>query len=246
MPEAAAAPSLCGQPLRRYSSCSSLSGRLIFSWDAPPLRNRPSPEHRRPLPEALLSSAMDYDLIFLDIEMGGMDGMRAAKQIRETDFETPIVFLTSHTEMAIEGYEVNAFRFLKKPVEEEKLRQTLQDIQLMKASHKGVMIKAGGEEIVVIPSEVLFLESDNNNVRIITSSGSITTRLKLSEAIEIFNRINDTIRKVHRCSAVNLDHVARLRDREAVLDDGSVIAVSRSCFVDFKNALYEHVKKTVR
>ncbi len=196
--------------------------------------------------EALLSSAMDYDLIFLDIEMGGMDGMRAAKQIRETDFETPIVFLTSHTEMAIEGYEVNAFRFLKKPVEEEKLRQTLQDIQLMKASHKGVMIKAGGEEIVVIPSEVLFLESDNNNVRIITSSGSITTRLKLSEAIEIFNRINDTIRKVHRCSAVNLDHVARLRDREAVLDDGSVIAVSRSCFADFKNALYEHVKKTVR
>lgn len=196
--------------------------------------------------EALLSSAMDYDLIFLDIEMGGMDGMRAAKQIRETDFETPIVFLTSHTEMAIEGYEVNAFRFLKKPVEEEKLRQTLQDIQLMKASHKGVLIKAGGEEIVVIPSEVLFLESDNNNVRIITSSGSITTRLKLSEAIEIFNRINDTIRKVHRCSAVNLDHVARLRDREAVLDDGSVIAVSRSCFADFKNALYEHVKKTVR
>ena len=196
--------------------------------------------------EALLSSAMDYDLIFLDIEMGGMDGMRAAKQIRETDFETPIVFLTSHTEMAIEGYEVNAFRFLKKPVEEEKLRQTLQDIQLMKASHKGVMIKAGGEEIVVIPSEVLFLESDNNNVRIITSSGSITTRLKLGEAIEIFNRINDTIRKVHRCSAVNLDHVARLRDREAVLDDGSVIAVSRSCFADFKNALYEHVKKTVR
>jgi DNA-binding LytR/AlgR family response regulator len=196
--------------------------------------------------EALLSSAMDYDLIFLDIEMGGMDGMRAAKQIRETDFEMPIVFLTSHTEMAIEGYEVNAFRFLKKPVEEEKLRQTLQDIQLMKASHKGVMIKAGGEEIVVIPSEVLFLESDNNNVRIITSSGSITTRLKLSEAIEIFNRINDTIRKVHRCSAVNLDHVARLRDREAVLDDGSVIAVSRSCFADFKNALYEHVKKTVR
>ncbi|MBR3515876.1 MAG: response regulator transcription factor, partial [Lachnospiraceae bacterium] len=193
-----------------------------------------------------LSSSMDYDLIFLDIEMGELDGMGAAKKIRETDFETPIVFLTSHIEMALEGYEVNAFRFLKKPVEEEKLRQTLQDIQLMKSSHKGVMIKAGGEEIVVIPSEVLFLESDNNNVRIITSSGSITTRLKLSEAIEIFNRINDTIRKVHRCSAVNLDHVARLRDREAVLDDGSVIAISRSCFADFKNALYEHVKKTVR
>ncbi|MBR3516296.1 MAG: response regulator, partial [Lachnospiraceae bacterium] len=50
--------------------------------------------------EALLSSSMDYDLIFLDIEMGELDGMGAAKKIRETDFETPIVFLTSHIEMA--------------------------------------------------------------------------------------------------------------------------------------------------
>ena len=196
--------------------------------------------------EELLAASGSFDLIFLDIEMGGMDGMSAARQIREKDFEIPIVFLTSHTEMAIEGYEVNAFRFLKKPVDDDKLKQTLQDIQLMKASHKGVMIKSGGEEIVVIPSEVLFLESDNNNVRIITTEGSYTTRLKLSEAIDIFNRINDTIRKVHRCSAVNLDHVARLKEREAILDDGSMIAISRSCFTEFKNALYEHVKKTVR
>ncbi|MCR5251788.1 MAG: LytTR family DNA-binding domain-containing protein [Lachnospiraceae bacterium] len=196
--------------------------------------------------EELLGSPEHFDLIFLDIEMGGMDGMSAARQIRMDDYEIPIVFLTSHAEMAIEGYEVNAFRFLKKPVEDEKLLQTLQDIQLVRASHKGVLIKAGGEEILVIPSEILFLESDNNNVRIITTSGSFTTRMKLGEAIDIFNRINDTIRKVHRCSAVNLDHVARLRDREAVLDDGSVIGISRSCFNEFKNQLYDHVKKTAR
>lgn len=196
--------------------------------------------------EELLAAPVSFDLIFLDIEMGGMDGMSAARQIREKDFEIPIVFLTSHTEMAIEGYEVNAFRFLKKPVEDDKLKQTLQDIQLMKASHKGVMIKSGGEEIVVIPSEVLFLESDNNNVRIVTTSGSFTTRIKLGEAIDIFNRINDTIRKVHRCSAVNLDHVARLKDKEAILDDGSIIGISRSCFTEFKKELYDHVKKTVR
>ena len=73
-----------------------------------------------------------------------------------------------------------------------------------------------------------------------------TTRMKLGEAIETFNKVNDTIRKVHRCSAVNLDHVARLREREAVLDDGSIIGISRSCFAEFKNELYEHVKRTAR
>ncbi|MBR5421188.1 MAG: response regulator transcription factor [Lachnospiraceae bacterium] len=196
--------------------------------------------------EDLLASSFSFDLIFLDIEMGGMDGMSAARQIREEDLKTPIVFLTSHIEMAIDGYEVDAFRFLKKPVEDTKLKQTLQDIQLRKASRQGVLIRSGGEEILVVPSEILYLESDNNNVRIITSSGSITTRMKLGEAIETFNRINDTIRKVHRCSAVNLDHVARLREREAVLDEGSVVGISRSCLTEFKNALYEHVKKTAR
>ncbi len=196
--------------------------------------------------EELLDADGAFDLLFLDIEMGGMDGMSAARRIREKDLAIPIVFLTSHTEMAIEGYEVNAFRFLKKPVEDDKLKQTLQDIQLMRDSHKGVMIRSGGEEIVVIPSEVLFLESDNNNVRIITTEGSYTSRLKLSEAIDIFNRINDSIRKVHRCSAVNLDHVARLKDKEAILDDGSIIGISRSCFAEFKKELYDRVRKTVR
>lgn len=196
--------------------------------------------------EALLSSQEAFDLIFLDIEMGGLDGMSAARKLRETDTSTPIVFLTSHTEMAIDGYEVNAFRFLKKPVEDAKLKQTLQDIQLMKASQKGVLIKSEGEEIVIIPSEILFLESDNNNIRIVTTSGSYTTRMKLGDAIDMFNGIVDTIRKVHRCTAVNLDHVARLRDREAVLDEGSVIGISRSCLASFRKELYDHIKKTAR
>ena len=60
--------------------------------------------------EELLASQTAFDLIFLDIEMGGMDGMSAARIIREKDAGIPIVFLTSHTEMAIEGYEVNASR----------------------------------------------------------------------------------------------------------------------------------------
>ena len=196
--------------------------------------------------EDLLASSLSFDIIFLDIEMGGMDGMSAARKIRLTDSTIPIVFLTSHTEMAIEGYEVNAFRFLKKPVEDSKLRQTLEDIKLIKASQKGVLIKAEGDEVLVVPSEVLFIESDNNNVRIITTSGTLSTRMKLTDAIDLLNGIIDTIRRVHRCSAVNLSHVSRLREKEALLDDGSIVGISRSYYKAFKNDLYEFVRKTAR
>lgn len=196
--------------------------------------------------EELLESSLSYDLIFLDIEMKGMDGMSAARIIRESNKDIPLVFLTSHTEMAIEGYEVNAYRFLQKPVDDSKLRQTLEDIRVMKASRKGILIRSEKEEILVAPSEVLFIESDNNNVRIITASGTISTRMKLTDAITLFNNECDTIRRVHRCSAINLAHVGRIRDKEAVLDDGSVVGISRSYLQGFKNDLYDYVRKTAR
>ena len=78
--------------------------------------------------EDLLSSDMAFDIVFLDIEMDGMDGMSCARKIRQSDKDIPIVFLTSHTEMAVEGYEVSAFRFLQKPVDDTKLKRTLQDL----------------------------------------------------------------------------------------------------------------------
>ena len=196
--------------------------------------------------EDLLSSTPKYDIIFLDIEMGGMDGMTAARIIRQTDSEVPLVFLTSHTEMAIEGYEVNAFRFLKKPVDNDKLRQTLNDIRLMKASRRGVLTKSEGDDVLLIPAEVLFIESDNNNVRIVTTEGTISTRMKLSEAIDLLNGISDTFRRVHRCTAVNMAHVGRIREKEAVMDNGSIVGISRSHFAKFKDEMYQYIRKTAR
>ena len=196
--------------------------------------------------EDLLSSTPKYDIIFLDIEMAGMDGMTAARIIRQTDSEVPLVFLTSHTEMAIEGYEVNAFRFLKKPVDNDKLRQTLNDIRLMKASRRGVLIKSEGDDVLLIPAEVLYIESDNNNVRIVTTEGTISTRMKLSEAIDLLNGISDTFRRVHRCTAVNMAHVGRIREKEAVMDNGSIVGISRSHFAKFKDEMYQYIRKTAR
>ena len=63
------------------------------------------------------------DAIFLDIEMKDIDGMTAAKKIREYSKDIPIIFLTSHTELAMDGYEVDAFRFLSKPVNKLKLSE---------------------------------------------------------------------------------------------------------------------------
>ena len=57
-----------------------------------------------------------YDVLFLDIEMPAMDGITLAKKLRENSDKIYIIFLTGHVEYAVEGYEVNALRYLTKPV----------------------------------------------------------------------------------------------------------------------------------
>lgn len=195
-----------------------------------------------------LKSGISYDALFLDIEMGDIDGLTLAGKIREFLPNIPIIFLTSHTELAIDGYEVSAMRFLKKPIDKEKLFQTLDDLKAMSDGRKGVIIKEAGEEIVIVPSEVLFLESDNNDVRIVTSDKTFITRMKLTDAIELLNSVTDTVRRVHRCSAVNMTHVARIRDREKdiILDSGAVVPLSKSYLSEFKEIFRDYVRSSVR
>ena len=69
-----------------------------------------------------------FDLLLLDIDMDGMDGMALAKEIRKKDQKLPIVFLTNRSEYVFEGYEVGALRYLLKPVEETKLFSLLDEI----------------------------------------------------------------------------------------------------------------------
>ncbi len=195
-----------------------------------------------------LKSGISYDALFLDIEMGDIDGLTLAGKIREFLPNIPIIFLTSHTELAIDGYEVSAMRFLKKPIDKEKLFQTLDDLKAMSDGRKGVIIKEAGEEIVIVPSEVLFLESDNNDVRIVTSGKTFITRMKLTDAVELLNSVTDTVRRVHRCSAVNMTHVARIRDREKdiILDNGAVVPLSKSYLSEFKDIFRDYVRSSVR
>ena len=71
----------------------------------------------------------DVFCIFLDIEMEGMDGLETARRLRAEYPALPILLLTSHTELALEGYEVQAFRFLAKPLRQEKLVEALRAVE---------------------------------------------------------------------------------------------------------------------
>ena len=183
------------------------------------------------------------DAIFLDIEMGQMDGMTAAHEVRKALPNVPIIFITSHKELAPDGYEVQAFRFVCKPIDRNKLISALSSLKTHLLSKVSIVVRHNGEDVIIPLDSILWIESDNNDVRIICENKTITIRMRLRDA---WNELSDIstgrFAYSHRCTIVNLSHVKSLSSSQVKLDNGASLMLSRGCEKDLKNQLFEYVR----
>lgn len=181
-----------------------------------------------------------FDLVFLDIEMPGIDGITLAKRLRALSENVHIVFLTSHIEYALEGYEVNALRYLVKPVDINKLGEVLKYIQDKKNNSRQIMVKQEGEDIVIDLSDVIYIESMDKNVRIVTSKKEYITRYNISDYEEELK--NNGFFRIHRSYLISLSKVKKIVKNDVVMDGDSSLPVSRSNVKALKEALYSYVE----
>ncbi|MCR4731524.1 MAG: LytTR family DNA-binding domain-containing protein [Saccharofermentans sp.] len=187
-------------------------------------------------------AASPYDLVFLDIEMPALDGITLAKKIRSRSENVFIVFLTSHIEYALEGYEVNALRYLTKPVDIEKLKEVIRYVQEKQGSSRQIIIKEDGEEILIDINDVIYMESMNQNVRIVTAGGEHVIRYNISDFEDQLK--NDGFFRIHRGYLISLSKVRKLSGNDVILDGGETLPVSRSNVKPLKEALYTYVEGT--
>ncbi|MBQ5870727.1 MAG: response regulator transcription factor [Lachnospiraceae bacterium] len=183
-----------------------------------------------------------FDLVFLDIEMPGLDGITLAKRLRAVSENVQIVFLTSHIEYALEGYEVNALRYLVKPVDMNKLSEVLKYIQDKKNNSRQIMIKQEGEDIVIDISDIIYMESMDKNVRIVTSKSEYITRYNISDYEEELK--NSGFLRIHRGYLISLSKVKKIVKNDVVMDGDISLPVSRSNIKTLKDALYAYVEGT--
>ena len=183
-----------------------------------------------------------FDLVFLDIEMPGIDGITLAKRLRAVSENVQIVFLTSHIEYALEGYEVNALRYLVKPVDMNKLSEVLKYIQDKKNNSRQIMIKQEGEDIVIDISDIIYMESMDKNVRIVTSKSEYITRYNISDYEEELK--NNGFLRIHRGYLISLSKVKKIVKNDVVMDRDISLPVSRSNIKALKDALYAYVEGT--
>ena len=167
----------------------------------------------------------DVDLLLLDVEMEGEDGIALAKRLREEGCGAEIVFVTSHFELAGEGYDVDALHYLVKPVRDGKLFEVLTKAhERMSAEPPSVVISCGGQTIRLKEKDILYIEALLHYLVIHTAA----EEYKIKEPLGVFSgRLSEDFFRVHRSVIVNLRHIVRITRSEVTLDSGDILPLAR-------------------
>lgn len=168
----------------------------------------------------------EWDILLLDIEMGKMDGVELAKQIRQDNSSVQIIFITGFADYMAQGYEVSALHYLMKPVAQDKLFAVLDKAaQNRKKTEKVLLFPVDAEIIRLKLSQICFVEAQAHSVLVVTGQRTVEVRRSISE---LEQELDQGFVRCHRSYLVNLKYIARLGKNEVILDDGTVLPLSRS------------------
>ncbi len=172
----------------------------------------------------------DFDVLFLDISMPGMNGMELARKVRERDRHMVIVFATAVSDYLEEGYEVEALHYLIKPLSREKIARCMEKALERRRQERFVTLHAG-EEILKVSEECInYVEARGRGCCIgrVRVPGELEVHESLSELESLLNP--EEFMKCHRsylCRIGNIRHIGR---ENMEFDDGTRIPVSRRLY----------------
>lgn len=202
----------------------------IFTYDNPDKLN-----------SVIESKTICFDIIFLDIIMGDMNGMTCARIIRKQDKLVNIIFLTNSTDYVYEGYEVNATGYLVKPIKIDQLAKVMERAiaQNENAEKESICITYRGVTQKIPTKDILYLESENNKVNIVLAKTAekITIYTKLDE-LEQTQPLNTFIRS-HKSYLVNFLYVEKYENDKFILTAGAAIPISRTKKEKAREAFYK-------
>lgn len=179
-------------------------------------------------PHRLLLSPMEFDLIFLDIQMPMMDGMALARKLREKGFEGILIFVTVLEEYMSAAFEVEAMDYLIKPIDKERLKAALKR-SLKRLGGKGgkcLFIRTKTWCRTVRLHDIYYCEVIDRKIYIHTRDGIMDYYGKMKE---LEKKAGTWLFKCHRSYLINLDCLWEYRNGTAILENGEQIPVSKSC-----------------
>ena len=175
--------------------------------------------------EDLLADKGKKDMVFLDIEMPGMNGIELGKLVKSKSPQTEIVFVTSYPQYALEGYDCHAFHYLIKPLCVGKASNVLQRLILRyRESNQFHIIKIKTESIRLRCKDIYYVECCQKHVIYHLKNKKYTTLGTLAEAYKSLR--NFGFLQVHQGYIVNLDKISHFDKYSAILCNDEAVPVS--------------------
>ncbi len=190
----------------------------------------------------LLACRNSYDIIFMDYQMDSIDGLETAKKLRINNNKTTIIFLTSYPKIVFDTFQVNAFRFLVKPLEYEKLRQALDDYRDTVNSEKYIVIKTDELTKRIPVNDIIYAEASDKYCYIRTEKDNILYKKTLSEFESMLPE--ESFFRCHRSYIVNFSHIVSHTSTDILFDNNEKALISKVKASAFKKGFLDYVKKT--
>lgn len=184
----------------------------------------------------------DWDVLFLDVQMPRVDGMTAARRIREVDSEVIIVFVTSSPNYAVSGYEVDALSYLLKPVTYASFEQEMGRVltRISRRPRRELLFTAtDGAHHRIGVDDIRYIESVRHRIDLHTldETFSVATTVKSMEA----ELADCGFMRCHSGLLVNLRHVTGIDGNDCRIRGGGRLPISRPRKREFLAALAEHI-----
>ena len=198
--------------------------------------------------EELLLVDESIDILFLDIQMSGIDGMETARELRKKDKSVILVFVTAVEEYVFQAFDVGAFNYIVKPIDDGKFSDVLhravdewssQNINEKEPEERYVLINNSGVHTKVILDEIVYAEVFNRKVVIHKLDGEIEYYGKMSDLESL---AGDSFFRPHRAYLINFKYVEKYDATTIYLERGTVLMAKQN-YPEFVKKYMKYIQK---
>ena len=197
--------------------------------------------------DSMLAAWKQFDIVFLDIQMDGTDGIETAKLLRQRDEDAILIFITGIREYVFKAFDVAAFHYLLKPIEEDKFHEVFQRAKRelekrKKQRRETIFIKTRNRSFTLEKDSILYIESRAKKVEIHTVGENIEVYASMNE---MQAQLGDGFYRCHRGYLVNMAFVAEYDSESITLNNGEYIYLAKEKYGEFVKTYMRYLRNGV-
>ena len=190
--------------------------------------------------EDLIKTDIIFDIVFLDYQMPHINGMEIARTLRQNNALCSIVFVTNYPDFVFESFEVNPYRFLRKPILLEQIEELLKTYITHQKILSPIIINDSYGQYTIKATDIIYLEGEGKYCLIRTKTDLYHSSKTLSGVLNLLPKY--CFYRVHKSYAVNLYCIQKIVNNEILLINGERVLVSRNNLANFKATYKNFIK----